>query len=246
MKNLLLVLIGFLTYFQLSAQTIKGSISDSQTGESLFGVTVYVTNQQKGTFTDVDGNFVLANLSTGQSKIEVRYIGYQSKVLEFDIKKDTTLNIKLDAKAQELEGVTVVFTVDKGSTTELIRMQSQSAVVLDGVNSEQFKKTPDTKVSDVFKRVSGASIQENKFVVIRGLSDRYNFGLINGSPLPSSETDRKAFSFDLFPSNMLDNLVIYKSASPDLPGEFSGGVINISTIEPKDKIHNLQIGLGYL
>jgi TonB-dependent receptor len=245
MKNLLLVLIGFLTYFQLSAQTIKGSISDSQTGESLFGVTVYVTNQQKGTFTDVDGNFVLANLSTGQSKIEVRYIGYQSKVLEFDIKKDTTLNIKLDTKAQELEGVTVVFTVDKGSTTELIRMQSQSAVVLDGVNSEQFKKTPDTKVSDVFKRVSGASIQENKFVVIRGLSDRYNFGLINGSPLPSSETDRKAFSFDLFPSNVLDNLVIYKSASPDLPGEFSGGVINISTIEPKDKIHNLQIGLGY-
>jgi len=245
MKNFLLLIIGFLSCLQLSAQTIKGSISDSQTGESLFGVTIWVSNQQKGAVTDADGNFILANLSTGQSKIEVRYIGYQSKVLEFDIKKDTTLSIKLETKAQELDGVTVVFTVDKGSTTELTRMQIQSAVVMDGMNSEQFKKTPDTKVSDVFKRVSGASIQENKFVVIRGLNDRYNFGLINGSPLPSSETDRKAFSFDLFPSNMLDNLVIYKTASPDLPGEFAGGVINISTIEPKDKLHSLQIGLGY-
>jgi len=245
MRNLLLSLIVFLTSLSLSAQTIKGSISDSQTGESLIGVTVYVTNQQKGAVTDIDGNFLLANLSTGQSKIEVRYIGYQSKIIEFDIEKDTTLNIKLETKTQELEGVVVTFTVDKGSTTELVRMQTQSAVVMDGMNSEQFKKTPDSKVSDVFKRVSGASIQDNRFVVIRGLSDRYNFGLINGSPLPSSETDRKAFSFDLFPSNMLDNLVIYKTSSPDLPGEFSGGVINISTIEPKDKLNSLQIGIGY-
>jgi TonB-dependent receptor len=245
MRIFLLSLIVFLTSLPLSAQTIKGSISDSQTGESLIGVMVYVTNQHKGVVTDVDGNFLLANLSSGQSKIEVRYIGYQSKIIEFEIKKDTTLNIKLDTKSQDLEGVTVVFTVDKGSTAELVRMQTQSAVVMDGMNSEQFKKTPDSKVSDVFKRVSGASIQDNKFVVIRGLGDRYNFGLINGSPLPSSETDRKAFSFDLFPSNMLDNLVIYKTASPDMPGEFSGGVINISTIEPKDKLNSLQIGLGY-
>ena len=181
MRNFLLIIIVLLTSLQLNAQTINGSISDSQTGESLIGVTVYVTNQQKGAITNVDGSFVLTNLSTGQSKIEVRYIGYQTKVLEFDIKKDTTINIKLETKTQELEGVVVTFTIDKGSTQELLRMQSKSAVVMDGVNSEQFKKTPDSKVSDIFKRVSGATIQDNKFVVIRGLNDRYNFGLINGS-----------------------------------------------------------------
>jgi len=244
MRNFLLIIIVLLTSLQLNEQTINGSISDSQTGESLIGVTVYVTNQQKGSITDVDGIFVLSNLSTGQSKIEVRYIGYQTKVLEFDIKKDTTINIKLETKIQELEGVVVTFTIDKGSTQELLRMQSKSAVVMDGVNSEQFKKTPDSKVSDIFKRVSGATIQDNKFVVIRGLNDRYNFGLINGSPLPSSETDRRAFSFDIFPSNMLDNLIIYKTASPDLPGEFAGGVINLSTLDTKDKINTLSVGLG--
>lgn len=243
MKNILLTLLFVVTSLNLFSQSITGQISDSQTGESLFGVTLYSHTQQKGTTSDLDGNFQLNNIS-GQSKIEIRYIGYQNKILELNITKDTTLNIKLESKAQELQDVVVVATIDRGSTTELVRLQSKSATVVDGINSEQFKKTPDSKTSDVLKRVSGASVQDNKFVVIRGLNDRYNFGMINGSPLPSSESDRRAFSFDLFPSNMLDNLLIYKTASPDLPGEFSGGVINISTIEPKDN-HSLQLSLGY-
>jgi outer membrane receptor protein involved in Fe transport len=108
------------------------------------------------------------------------------------------------------------------------------------------KKSPDSKASDVLKRVSGASVQDNKFVVVRGLSDRYNFALINGASLPSTESDRKAFSFDIFPSNMLDNLVIIKTATPDLPGEFAGGVIDINTTEAKAKnFHNIQIGGGF-
>jgi TonB-dependent receptor len=222
---------------------MTGQISDSQTGESLFGATVYLIDQHTGTKTDLDGNFTI-DLPKGQNKIEFRYIGYQNKAIDILISSDTLVFIKLEQKTQDLKDVTVVRTIDKGSTTEMLRLQSKSAVALDGVTSEQFKKTPDSKVSDVFKRVSGATIQENKFVVIRGLNDRYNFGLINGSPLPSTESDKRAFSFDIFPSNMLDNLVIYKSGSPDLPGEFAGGVINISTLDSK-QIHNLSLGLGY-
>ena len=91
-----------------------------------------------------------------------------------------------------------------------------------------------------------ASIQNNKFVIIRGLNDRYNTTYLNGSPLPSTEPDRKAFSFDIFPSNMLDNLVIYKTASPDLPGEFAGGVIEITTKATPDKnFQTIAIGTGY-
>jgi len=242
MRKLLLILL-LLPSLQIFSQTITGNISDSQTGESLYSVTVYQPEEQIGTLTDFDGNFSLKISKT--SKIEVRYIGYVTQIIELKSLKDTTLSIRLQPKVMELGGVTVTYTVDKGSTSELVRIQSNSAVVVDGVNKEQFKKTPDTKVSDVFKRVSGASIQENKFVVIRGLNDRYNFGLINGAPLPSSETDRRAFSFDIFPSNMLDNLLIYKTAAPDLPGEFSGGVINLSTLDVKDKVHDLQISLGW-
>jgi len=243
MKNILLTLILVVTSFNLFSQ-ISGKVSDSQTGESLFGVTVFDKIQQRGVTTDFDGKFSL-NLEKGQCSLEIRYIGYENQILEFNYQKDTTLDIKLVSKTLELDDVTVTYTVDKGSNTELIRLQSKSANVLDGINSEQFKKTPDSKTSDILKRVSGASVQEGKFVVIRGLNDRYNFALLNNLALPSSESDKRAFSFDIFPSNMLDNLVIYKTAGADLPGEFAGGVINISTIDPKDKTHNFSFNLGY-
>jgi outer membrane receptor for ferrienterochelin and colicin len=85
----------------------------------------------------------------------------------------------------ELGQVTVTAKVNKDSNTELLRLQRNSATVVDGINAETFKKTPDSKASDVFKRITGASVQDNKFVIIRGLNDRYNVALLNGAPLPS-------------------------------------------------------------
>ena len=149
-------------------------------------------------------------------------------------KKDSVRNV---------EGVTVTFKINKESTTELVKLQRNSVTSVDGINAETFKRTPDSKVSDVFKRVSGISVVDNKFVVVRGLNDRYNFALLNGLPLPSSESDKRSFSFDIFPSNMIDNLMVMKTASPDLPGEFAGGIIDINTSEPKNEnTHTIQIG----
>jgi len=238
----------FFIGFALNAQnaSISGKIQDSKTNEALFGVKVILTGTGKGSISDGDGNFSIKGLSPGKYILEIRYETYNNLILQdINIKADENLkiNIPLDKAVMELGQVTVTAKVNKESTTELLRLQRNSATVVDGINSETFKKTPDSKASDVLKRISGASIQDNKFVVIRGLSDRYNFGLINGAPLPSSESDRKAFSFDIFPSNMLDNLVIYKTATPELPGEFAGGVIDISTSEPKEKdFQSIQIG----
>ena len=152
---------------------------------------------------------------------------------------------KQDTVYQVME-VTVGVKINKESTSELVRLQRNSVTSVDGINAETFKRTPDSKVSDVFKRVSGISVVDNKFVVVRGLNDRYNFALLNGLPLPSSESDKRSFSFDIFPSNMIDNLTVIKTASPDLPGEFAGGVININTSEPKnDNTQTIQVGGSY-
>ena len=94
---------------------------------------------------------------------------------------------------------------------------------------------------EVLRRVSGASIQDNKFVIIRGLSDRYNSAFINGAALPSSEPDKKAFSFDIIPSALIDNIIISKTATPDLTGEFAGGIVQIQT---KDIPVSNQLMLG--
>ncbi len=242
----------FITISSLSlAQTasITGKIQNSKSKETVDGAKIIVIGTGKGTLSDPEGNFTIKGLAAGKYSLEIRSVSYNTLILQ-DVKlkegEEFKITIPLDEIVLDLGPITVTAKVNKESTTELIRMQRNSATVVDGINAETFKKTPDSKASDVFKRISGASVQDNKFVVIRGLNDRYNFGLINGAPLPSSESDRKAFSFDIFPSNMLDNLIIAKTATPDLPGEFAGGVIDISTSEPKEKdFQSIQIGGSY-
>lgn len=147
--------------------------------------------------------------------------------------------------SQELNEVVVVAEMKRENTSSLLLMQKKSATVQDGISAESIRRTPDKSTSEVIKRVSGASIQEGKFVVIRGLNDRYNGALLNGAPLASTEPDRKAFSFDLFPANLLDNLIVVKTASPDLPGEFSGGLLQINTKDiPDEGFIRLNVGTG--
>lgn len=247
MKNLFKIIVLLLISNQIFSQiSIKGTISDSLTGESLIGATAFVKENSIGVATEFDGSFELKIPEPGRYEIEFSYVSYKNKSIVIDLSGDTTLDIKLVSDDIFFESVEIVAKANKETNVELIKMQKNSASVVDGMNAETFKKTPDNKASDVLKRVSGATVQDNKFVIIRGLNDRYNFGLINGAPLPSSESDRKAFSFDIFPSNMIDNLLIYKTATPDLPGEFSGGIININTTDPKeDNTTNIQLGTTY-
>lgn len=231
----------------LSAQgTITGKVIDAKLKETIPGVKVQIEGQAKGAFSDLDGIYTIAGLPAGTYTLSFKYDTYATKIISEVAVKDnetTTLDVALDPTVLDIGPVEVTYTVNKESNTNMIVMQKNDASVMDVMSGEQMKKSGDSKASDVLKRVSGASVQDNKFVVIRGLSDRYNFALLNGAPLPSSESDRKAFSFDIFPSNMLDNLVIMKSATPELPGEFAGGVIDINTIEPKDKnFHSIQLG----
>ena len=148
-------------------------------------------------------------------------------------------------KAENIGQVTVKASSKKETVSSVINVQRKSLVIMDAVSSESIKKTPDRTIGDVLKRVGGTSIQNDKFVVIRGLSDRYNSVLVNGSLIGSTEPDKKSFSFDLIPSNTIDNLIVYKTASPDLPGDFSGGVIKLTTKVVDSKSKSFDFGLSY-
>ena len=146
---------------------------------------------------------------------------------------------------EKIGSVTIKSSNKKETVSSVINVQRKSLVIMDAVSSESIKKTPDRTIGDVLKRVGGTSIQNDKFVVIRGLSDRYNSVLVNGSLIGSTEPDRKSFSFDLIPSNTIDNLMIFKTASPDLPGEFSGGVVKLTTKVADTKTKSFDFGLSY-
>lgn len=234
------------------AQTGKiiGKIVDSKTGETLPGATVLIEGTTKGVSSDFDGNFSLGGLQPGKYNLIASYITYDNKkFVDVVVKANdvTDFNITLDqSSSQTLGEVVVQAEMNKENTNAVLIMQKNNASVSDGISSESIKKTPDRSTSDVIKRISGATIQDNKFAIIRGMSDRYNAAFINGAPLPSSESDKKAFSFDIFPANILDNIIILKTATPDMSGEFAGGVININTKSiPEKNSQSISIGGGY-
>jgi len=190
MKYFNLLIFLFLSLSSFSQYNLSGTVNDSQTRES---------------------NFTIKGIPSGNYDVRVSFIGYDNQVQNVSlVNRDGVLNISLKPTLMEIGEATVVAQANQQSATQMVSLQRKSASVIDGVSSETFNKTPDSRASDVFKRVGGVTVQENKFVIVRGLNDRYNFALINGSPLPSTESDRRAFSFDLFPSNMIDNLYINK------------------------------------
>jgi TonB-dependent receptor len=245
-----LVLILFTQFIFGQNSIIKGVVIEENTGKPLSGVNIVIKSIKKSTISDSEGNFIFRNLPVGNYSVQFSFLSFESKIVS-DIQtvaNDTyDLTVSLVEKKNQLEDVVIKSTKAKTeSVKSLLTLQKNSIRVTDGVSAETIKRTPDRTTSDVLKRISGASIQDNKFVIIRGLNDRYNTSFLNGAPLPSSEPDRKAFSFDIFPANMLDNIVIYKTASPDLPGEFVGGVIEINTKSTPDKnFHSLSISSGY-
>jgi len=250
MKLFYTFIVIIITQFTFSQNsTIDGSVVGDSNGMPLPGVNVIIKNLKLSTITDSEGKFIFRNVAVGNFDVEISGFGYKSKVISDVIttkNEITYLNTTLTDQKNELKEVVITRTKAKmESVKSLLVMQKNSVTVSDGISAETIKRTPDKNTSDVIKRISGASIQDNRFVIIRGLNDRYNAAFLNGAPLPSSEPDRKAFSFDIFPSNMLDNLIITKTASPDLPGDFAGGVIQINTKSvPENNFQTFSFGYG--
>jgi len=243
---MLVLFLSIVAYAQTGK--ISGTISDKKTGETLIGVTVRIKGTTKGVSTDVDGKYTLQAMSNGKYTLEFSYVGYQTKeVSDVEVKSPavTNLNVTLsEASGQNLGEVVVKASFKQESINTLYAQQKNSALISDGISSEQIKKSPDRNTSDVLKRVSGATIQDNKFVIVRGLSDRYNTATLDNSTLPSTEANKKAFSFDIVPSNLVDKITISKTATPDLPADFAGGAVQIVTKDIPDQ-NFLSFGVGY-
>jgi hypothetical protein len=156
----------------------------------------------------------------------------------FLFSQDTLFNKKLD-------NITVTSVTKKETNVAVLNIIRNSSVVSDGLSIEFIKKTPDRTVGDALKRINGVTIQNDKFVLVRGLADRYNLALLNKTLLPSTEPDRRAFSFDIIPSALVDNIIIAKSAAANLPGDFAGGIVQITTKDVSNNFFSLSAGLSY-
>ncbi len=239
----------FFSFAQAQTNRLSGKVTNEK-NEPVPGVSVKITGQSGGTTTDVEGRYSLVLTPGTKYEIEFTAIGYNSKrVNDITVGQgmDEDLNIVLEVEAKNIEGVVVRATSRRQeNTAALLSFQKNNISMSSGLAADFIRRTPDKNTGEVLKRVSGASIQDNKFVIIRGLSDRYNSAMINNAQLPSTEPDKKAFSFDVIPSTLIDNIIINKTATPELSGEFAGGLVQINTKDvPARNFLSLGISFGF-
>lgn len=255
MKKIVTLCICTLLSLSLFAQKAKiaGKVSNSR-NEGLSGVTVKISGAITGFVrTDVDGRYSFQAEAGKKYTITLSYIGYKDKTVEditLSSNEEETVNIILEENTKALDAVTVKSSARTGARAEtvnaLIAYQKNTAAVAQVISGEAIRRSPDKNTGEVLKRVPGTSIQEGKYLVVRGLADRYNQAILNGVLLSSTEPDRKTFSFDVFPAPMIDNIIINKAFVPELPGEWAGGLIQVNTKDvPSSNFFNVQLGTGF-
>ncbi|MBK9257478.1 MAG: carboxypeptidase-like regulatory domain-containing protein [Saprospiraceae bacterium] len=243
---LTLAFTGIMQAFSQSG-TIEGIILDADTKESQIGAYVLIDGTSEGTTTDIDGLFVL-RVAPGTYTIAISSLGYETIKIEnvvVEQGKKTELNAAL--KTESLVLAEVMITDYKKTNTDVAVLLEikQAKQVVSAISSQQIQKSQDSNAAQVMQRIPGVTIVENRFVMIRGLSERYNNVMINNVIAPSTEVDKRTFSFDLVSSNALDKMLIYKSGSADMPGDFAGGVIKLFTVDNVDEnFTKLSLGLG--
>jgi hypothetical protein len=229
---------------------IEGKVTDAKTGNALSGVSVIIKETGKGIATDLEGRFSFT-IETGKKYILIissaNYEGKEVSEVETGADGIAHIDVALTVKSKTEQGVVVrSSTARKETTNALIAFQRTTNTVASVISAEAIRRSPDKNTGEVLKRLPGASIQEGKFLVVRGLADRYNQAMLNGILLTSTEPDRKTFSFDLIPSSMVDNIVINKAFVPEYPGEWAGGLIQVNTKDiPAKNFFTIQLGTGF-
>jgi outer membrane receptor protein involved in Fe transport len=229
-------LLGFLWLFVndlafAQPGALAGKVTDRKTSEGVIGATVLVTGTTLAAPVNVDGSYSLP-LEAGTYNITMTYVGYKPLTfagIAIKSGETTTLNGTMEESATSLTEVTVTGVKQTGTEVAMIQDLKRSEVVVSGMSNDQIVKTLDRDAAEVVKRIPGVTVQNNNFIVIRGLAERYNTVLLNDALTPSAEVDTRSFSFDILPSSVIDRVLIFKSGAPELPGEFGGGVVKVYT-----------------
>lgn len=204
---------------------VSGQVTDAAGKTPLSGVSIQVMNARASAVTDDAGNF---SLVTDSSHLEliITYIGYKGRQVRID---GPSMEIALLHTGQSLGTVTVQARRKINTEAALLDERQKAAIVSDGISAQQIERTASITTTQALQRVSGVTITDEKYVAVRGLGDRSVIGELNGIRLSSSDPDRSTIPLDLVPANLLDNIVVFKTMTPDKPADASGGIVELKT-----------------
>jgi len=247
MKRIIISSLLLIYVFLVKAQvgTIRGTVTDGETNESLIGTTVLIKGTTQGTITDFDGNFIIRDIGTGNYDLVISFISYETQEVNIDVTEnsETVVDISLKPVTLEIEGVEVVAKANRESEKILMVERKEGTNMVQAIGAQELERVGAGDAAEGLKKVVGLSVQGSKFLVVRGLGDRYNASTLNGFPVASPNPDRRVLPYDIFPSDVIENLEVTKSFNPGFYGNFSGASVDIST-KPYPEKHILEISLG--
>ncbi|WP_405211075.1 carboxypeptidase-like regulatory domain-containing protein [Dokdonia sp. Asnod2-E02] len=248
MKTLIYSFFLLATAISLQAQTgtIAGTVNDGQLNDILPFANILVQGTTKGTTSDFDGKYTL-DVEPGTYVIEFSFVGYTTQqISEVVVKEGSTTVLDVTLSGASLDEVVITTTARKNTEQSVLNLQRKSVQLLDGLSLESIKKSGASNVASAVRNVPGVSVQGGKYVYVRGLGDRYTKTILNGVDVPGLDPDRNTLQLDIFPSSLLENIIVVKSSTADQPADFTGGVVDIVTKDiPNGKQSSASIGLGY-
>jgi len=238
----------------LTAQTIPtgrvvGRVIDATSGQGITDAGVSIVGTTMGTHSGVDGRFQITGIPAGTVTIQVRRIGYAPKeVTGLLLAGGQTLeqNISLSAAAAQVAATVVTASAERGTVNEALDQQRTAVGVVNAVTAEQIGKSPDGDAAQAVQRVSGVTVQDSKYIFVRGLGERYTTSSLNGARVPSPEPEKRVVPLDMFPSGLLQSITTAKTFTPDQQGDFAGALVDIKTREfPAQRTVSAQFTGGY-
>ncbi|WP_156799013.1 TonB-dependent receptor [Gemmatimonas aurantiaca] len=218
------------------AQTgrLTGRIVDATTGQGITAAQIQIVGTGLGIQSGVDGRYTIVRVPAGTVTLQVRRIGYGPKTITgLIVPANGTIeqDVSLSSADVQLAAVSVTATKEKGTVSEALNQQKNATNVVNAITAEQIARSPDSDAAQAAQRVSGVTVQDGKYLQVRGLGERYTTASLNGARIPSPEPERKVVPLDLFPAGLLQDVTTSKTFTPDQPGDFAGANVNIRTRE---------------
>jgi hypothetical protein len=234
-----------------STGRIVGRVVEAAQGSPIVGAQVEVVGAPAPiqAMSALDGRFTLDRVPAGAASVRVRMIGYQPKLVTgVAVVAGQTVqqNVSLASEVVQLAEIEVSAESERGSVNRALEEQRNASSIVNAVTAEQIEKSPDGNAAAAIQRVSGVTVQDGKYIFVRGLGERYTTTSLNGARIPSPEPERKVVPLDLFPSGLLEAITTSKTFTPDQPGDFSGAQVNLKTREfPTRKVFTLSLSGGF-
>jgi outer membrane receptor protein involved in Fe transport len=228
---------------------IVGRIVDAEQGAPVAGAQLEVVGTTIRAVSALDGRYTMDGVTAGPVSVRARMIGFAPKVVSgIVVRAGATVpqDIAMVAEAVQLAEISVSAEAERGTVNRALEDQRNAVNIISGVTAEQIRRSTDSDAGQAVQRVSGVTVQDGKYVFVRGLGERYTTTSLNGSRLASPEPERKVVPLDLFPASLLEGITTSKTFTPDQPGDFSGAQVELKTREfPAGRVANFSVSAGF-